>query len=103
MATTALIRIEDEGDRPPVRLYEDRGREDWLSTAVASGELPNLPVPHLPLQLDAEGPAAMRAFLLASPRPTGGIVPSPTTFASSPRCMRRMASARIMSPSRPHP
>src|SRR4029077_9938879 len=38
-----------------------------------------------------------------SPLPTCGVVMSPTTCASRPRCMRRMHSARIIRPSRPTP
>ena len=61
---TVLIRIEDEGSRHPVHLYEDTGEEGWLSVPTASGELPDLPVPDLAWDAKLPGPDAIRELVL---------------------------------------
>jgi CHAT domain len=60
---TVLVRIEDEGIRRPVHLFEKAG-EKWLATPTASGQLPAMSVPELQWETDKTGLDAIRHLLI---------------------------------------
>lgn len=65
MIPTILIRVEEDGGRRPIHLFESHDRDDWLTAPVASAEVPALELPELPpLREDQAGADPIRGFLL---------------------------------------
>lgn len=62
---TILIRIEEDGGRQAIHLFESHGSDDWLTAPVASAELPQPAPPVLPgADPELDPIEAIRAFVL---------------------------------------
>ena len=65
MLPTILIRIEEDGGRQAIHLFESHGSDDWLTAPVASAELPQPAPPVLPgADPELDPIEAIRAFVL---------------------------------------
>jgi len=68
---TIVIRVEEDAGRRPIHLFEQDGREDWLTSPTATAEVPDIAPPALPPPRSNEaGGDPIRSFLLEQASPS---------------------------------